>query len=117
MKERILDYTNHIQSLLQEDGEDTNWQEVEEDLLIQIGFFQHERLIHLIVTVLFAIMAFLTVIFIYISENPMTYALFLGIMVLLIPYIGHYYLLENKTQLLYSYYDKVHEKNLLHKGV
>lgn len=80
---------------------------LKEDLLIQIGFFQHERLIHLIITITFAILAFATMFFGFIYESLGNYLLFALLLVLLIPYIRHYYILENGVQKLYQHYDKL----------
>ena len=82
------------------------------ELLIKIGFFQHERLIHLIVTVLFALMTILVFILGVTDFALWTGVLLLLLLALLIPYIKHYYLLENGTQKLYEYYDILEE--LLH---
>lgn len=79
------------------------------ELLIQIGFFQHERLIHLVVTVLFALMTILVFLVAMTNFALWTGVLLLLLLVLLIPYIKHYYLLENGTQKLYQYYDKLEE--------
>ena len=79
------------------------------ELLIQIGFFQHERLIHLIVTVLFALMTVLVFILAVTNFAPWTGVLLLLLLILLVPYIKHYWLLENGTQKLYEYYDKLEE--------
>lgn len=79
------------------------------ELLIQIGFFQHERLIHLIVTVLFALMTILVFILGMTEFSLWTGGLLLLLLALLIPYIRHCYLLENGTQKLYQYYDKLEE--------
>lgn len=81
------------------------------ELLVQIGFFQHERLIHLIVTVTFAILAVLILLAGLFFLQPLFLVLELLFLVLLIPYIKHYYLLENGTQLLYDYYDAIREKS------
>lgn len=77
------------------------------ELLIQIGFFQHERLIHLIVTVLFALMTILVFLLAVTNFMPGLGLLLLLFLILLIPYIKHYWLLENGTQKLYQYYDKM----------
>lgn len=79
------------------------------ELLVQIGFFQHERLIHLIVTVLFALMTILVFLLAVTNFAPWTGVLLLLLLVLLIPYIRHYWLLENGMQKLYQYYDKLEE--------
>ena len=80
-----------------------------EKLLVQISFFQHERMIHLIVTALFALMTILVFILAVTDFAPWTGVLLLLLLLLLIPYIKHYYLLENGTQKLYQYYDKLEE--------
>lgn len=76
-------------------------------LLVQIQFFQHERLIHLIVTVLFALLTIITLLANLFLLQPLLIALELLFLILLIPYIRHYYLLENGVQKLYEYYDKL----------
>lgn len=80
-----------------------------EDLLIQIGFFQHERLVHLIVTVTFALLTMLAILGVMLEPQPALFILILLLAVLLIPYIRHYYILENGVQKLYKYYDKLME--------
>ncbi len=77
------------------------------ELLVQIGFFQHERLVHLIVTVLFALMTILVFLYTMLEFSVWAGVLLLLLLALLIPYIKHYYLLENGTQKLYQYYDKL----------
>lgn len=75
-----------------------------EEILIKINFFQHERLIHLIITLFYAIISliFLALISIsYIFIIP-TIPLF----IFLICYIIHYFKLENRVQHLYKLYDK-----------
>jgi len=79
------------------------------ELLVQIGFFQHERLIHLIVTVLFALMTILVFLLTVTNFSLWAGVLLLLLLALLIPYIKHYWLLENGTQKLYQYYDKLEE--------
>lgn len=77
------------------------------DLLIQIGFFAHERLVHLIVTVTFAILTIVAVVGFLISEQMGLIALIVLLLVLLVPYIRHYYILENGVQKLYTFYDEL----------
>jgi hypothetical protein len=72
-----------------------------------IGYIQHERLIHLIVTVTFAALAFMCIIVFFLSnEIAVLGALFIFIVTLGF-YIRHYFILENKTQYLYELYDKI----------
>lgn len=110
MRNRILTYSHKIADLLSENSDNTNWSEVLDDLLIQIGFFQHERLIHLIVTVTFAVLEILSVCLALILENFASLLLSVMILCLLIPYIRHYYLLENEVQKMYTFYDEIRLK-------
>ena len=82
-------------------------------MLIQIGFFQHERLIHLIVTVLFALLEALSVMIVLISGEVFSVLLPFAVLVLLLPYIRHYYILENEVQYMYRQYDRL---NRCHAG-
>ncbi len=81
-----------------------------DEMLIQIGFFQHERLIHLIVTVTFALLTIIAIMGTLIVPQPALFALVLSLLVLLIPYIRHYYILENEVQKMYGQYDQMVEK-------
>lgn len=112
MKERILNYLKYMDEILDE-LENKNSKNCLEDImknhLIQIEFFMHERLVHLIVTVLFAIGTFMTIFTYLIVENIGLLLLELLLIVLLIPYIKHYYLLENGVQKMYKQYDKLLE--------
>ena len=109
MKNYIKKYIKDIDELLKE-KEIKNIDKVIEIHLIKIGFFSHERLIHFLVTMLFAIMFLIT--FLYSLSNislglVLLDLLFMG---LLVPYIFHYYYLENSVQYMYKQYDKLIEK-------
>ena len=72
-----------------------------------ILFFQHERLIHIIILIGFSILTFLSFsIFLITGFLPVT-VLFVLFLVLLIPYIFHYRRLENGVQSLYDLYDQL----------
>lgn len=73
-------------------------------------YFQHERLIHLIVTVLFAL-AMLIVFGIFIVSQAWYVLMLLAlIVVLLFPYIVHYYHLENGVQKMYTLIDELEKR-------
>lgn len=111
MKERITKYLKYMDDLLEriESGEEMDLQKILKNHMVQIGFFMHERLVHLIVTVLFAIGTFMTIFTYLIVNNIGLLLLALLLIVLLIPYIKHYYLLENGVQKMYKQYDKLLE--------
>ena len=109
MKRRILTYMQQIDELLQAPPDDTDWTKAIENHLTQIRFFQHERLIHLIVTVLFALMTTSVVVGLVSSSNIWLAILLIPPLILLFPYINHYYLLENGVQKMYAQYDRMLE--------
>lgn len=109
MKRRILIYMQQIDELLQAPPDDTDWTKAIENHLTQIRFFQHERLIHLIVTVLFALMTTSVVVGLVSSSNIWLAILLIPLLILLFPYINHYYLLENGVQKMYAQYDRMLE--------
>lgn len=107
MKERILSYRKRIDSYLSADTQVGDWNDILEEHLVQISFFQHERLIHLLVTLTFALLTVGTVLTVIITEYMMLCALVLLFLVLLIPYVAHYFLLENEVQKMYVQYDLI----------
>ena len=108
MEKRILSYRRYMDEqirILKEDGRVGDVSELKREHLTQIGFFQHERLIHLIVTVVFALLEVMSIITVLISGETFSILLPLAVMVLLVPYIRHYYILENEVQKMYQQYD------------
>ena len=76
----------------------------------KISFFSHERLIHLLVMILFAVCTVITILAIVIWQTLSLIPLAILLLVLLVPYIKHYYFLENSVQQLYKYYDVMYKK-------
>ena len=110
MRKRILEYRRMMDELLarlEAGDKDVDIMTLKTEHTVQISFFQHERLIHLIVTVLFAILEFMSFLFVLIMPNIGTILLTFAVLVLLIPYIRHYYLLENEVQKMYVQYDRI----------
>lgn len=105
MEKRLKNYLQYMGQLAGGDLTQSKRQSAREELLIQIGFFQHERLVHLIVTVTFAILTMLALFAVFLADEPAVFLLLLLFLALLIPYIRHYYILENGVQKLYGYYD------------
>ena len=102
MKSEIKDYLSDVEIRLKD--KDSVDEAFLSELLTRIGFYQHERLVHLIVTMTFAVMtvlAFFMLVTAYSLPALLLSLLFLG---LTIPYIGHYYFLENSVQKLYKLY-------------
>ena len=78
----------------------------------KISYFQHERLIHLMVTLAFAIFLLFEIFTLFIMPVDFIIAgillvcLFLG---LTIGYIMHYYFLENSVQKMYHMRDEIRD--------
>ena len=97
MKKYLYSYIKYIEE---------NKKNVEpKEMLIKINFFQHERLIHLIVTLFYAMMFLVFLVLISLSYVFIIPAALL--LIFLICYIIHYFLLENGIQYLYKLYDEV----------
>lgn len=114
MEKRILTYRKFVDELLLHD--DVDWEKLKREHLVQIGFFQHERIVHLIVTVVFAVLTMLAILMSFLltalgTEGGVSWLLVvLVFMILLIPYIRHYYILENEVQKMYRQYDAIQAK-------
>lgn len=109
MERRILTYRRYIDELLQQ--EDLDWQQIRREHLVQVGFFQHERLVHLIVVVIFAFMTIMSLCMAFglmaagMEGGAGWLVLVVMFLILLIPYVRHYYILENEVQAMYRQYD------------
>ncbi len=107
MKKYLFDYIKEIDNLL------NNKEKFDEDdikkHLIKIQFFQHERLIHLLVTLFYA---FIFIVFLGLCAiHYIFFIVVFMLLIFLIFYIIHYFRLENGVQYLYKQYDKMLEKN------
>lgn len=105
MKKKLYNYINFLENV--EFSSEEERERTLEDVLIKIGFFQHERLIHLLVTLAFAIFEAAAFAGAIISAQITVLLLAIAILILLVPYIIHYYYLENGTQRLYELYDEL----------
>lgn len=78
-----------------------------ENHLRKISFFQHERFIHLCVTLFYAM---ITIIFIALTLlSKIFIPIVIIVTIFLILYIYHYFYLENGVQYMYKQYDKLKE--------
>lgn len=106
MAERIKKYYQKIDEILKS-GEINNIDELIKEHLIQIGFFQHERLVHLLVTLSFAMMSIYCVVSSIKLESLLFLIMSIILLVVLGFYIKHYFLLENTIQKMYYQYDEM----------
>lgn len=100
-------YMEEIQHRLEEYADLAELEEIFLEHKDKIAFMQHERIVHFLVTMMFAIILAIFVCAFLFTENPALMLLVVIIMVLLGFYIKHYYFLENTVQEMYKIYDKM----------
>lgn len=109
MRKRLHAYINEMDAILR-DTRGRNLQKVLEEHLIQIRFFQHERLVHLIVTGTVAIIAMLAFWIFVLTQALYIRLVLVLLLILFVSYIIHYFMLENGVQRLYQQYDELLQK-------
>lgn len=109
MYKQMIEHEKYIRACLDE-KEERDWQSLLNYHQAQIGFMQHERLVHLMVTIVFAV---LLVVF-FIAGMALDVLGLLAIAVILMPvnvfYIFHYFKLENGVQRLYKLYEEIYNR-------
>lgn len=111
MRKRLVNYRRRVDEVLDNNNPDQDWNEIIDEHLVQVSFFQHERLVHLIVTLAFALMTLASSAVTLFYPQALTGILTMLFLVLLVPYLVHYYFLENETQKLYAQYDRLLERS------
>lgn len=112
MKKYIQSYMDKVQGFMDLNMKDADIEKIREVLSefeIKITYFQHERLIHLIVTVLFAILEVISIALILTDPSVPAIILSALFLVLVVPYVMHYYFLENSVQHMYKMRDQILE--------
>ena len=110
MTKQIKAYLALLERFFAEEHPEEDIEQMRSELLRRIKFYQHERLIHLIVTMSFGIFFMLSLIM-YLSQGGAgLLVLTVLFLVMLAAYIKHYYFLENSVQRMYLYYYRIGEK-------
>lgn len=109
MYEYLKKHEKHIIELLAENDKD-ELKKTKEYFKDRILFLQHERLIHLIVTISFSFFLLTSLIISVIYPKIELYILDIVLIIFMIFYIIHYYRLENGVQKWYDLYDKLDDK-------
>lgn len=102
MIKKLTDYEAYLNTLL-EAGRPLSAEQLL-SVRTRIGFFQHERLAHELVLVLFALLTVGSFLFFVACPEILVLVLAALFFALLIPYIRHYFGLENGVQRLYVLY-------------
>ena len=106
MKNYLKDYIREVDEKIND--KKTNFKELEQTHLKKISFFQHERLIHLLVTLFYSV--FMILFIILSNYNPLYLLIVLILIIFLGFYVKHYFFLENGVQYLYKQHDKIKAK-------
>ncbi|MDD4135878.1 MAG: hypothetical protein PHN66_02290 [Candidatus Shapirobacteria bacterium] len=93
------------------DGKSQDWEEILKNHRETVEFIQHERLIHLLVTLTVAVLFVMSMMFSLIYQFEVLFLVDFLLLVLLVPYIFHYFRLENGVQKMY-WIDKLIEEKI-----
>ncbi len=107
MTKQIKEYLAYVAGFFDKEHSPDEYAAERALLLQRIALYQHERLIHLLVTLAFALLFMISLTLALIKGGVGIFILTLLFLVLLVPYIKHYYFLENSVQKLYTYYYKI----------
>lgn len=107
MKLKLNNYICELEDKIKNNRID---KDLDEEVLRTIQFFQHERFVHLLVTVFVGISCILFLLGTLQFGLFGLLILFIITLLLFIPYIFHYYYLENGTQKLYDLYFEIEKK-------
>lgn len=107
MTEYLTNYMNTVSERLDNCHTKKELNAILSQHMDKIAFMQHERIVHFLVTMLFAIVLSIFMVGMLLTENIMLLVLVTIIIVLLAFYIKHYYFLENTVQKMYKVYDRI----------
>jgi hypothetical protein len=109
MYKYLLEHEKYIVDIINS-NEPKDWASIREYHKSQIEFMQHERLVHLLVTLAFAFVLIASYIITVIYPITAMMLLDLIVTVLEVFYIIHYYRLENGVQRWYKLYNIICDK-------
>lgn len=114
MRPRVERYLEIYEDAIDDIENEEKTDRVFSNMLTQIQFFQHERLIHLIVTVAVVLVYFIVTGLLMITTSLGSLAiltlLFTLLAILLFFYINHYFFLERSVQRMYNQYDILYDR-------
>ena len=114
MRPRVERYLEIYEDAVDDKDNTEKTTRVFSNMQTQIEFFQHERLIHLIVTGCFGIVFFILLGEMMISNTLANLCvitlLFTLIAILMFFYINHYFFLERSVQRMYNQYDILYDR-------
>jgi hypothetical protein len=103
----MQEHEAHILRTLEDDSPQVDWSRLAEQHETMISRMQHERLIHLLVTLFIGLFLLLVAGFTVVQPSAALFALGALLLVLTGAYVHHYYRLENGVQRYYRLADRV----------
>ena len=107
MVDYLKTHTKYVEDVLDKNGSDFDWKKLSKLHERKIKYLQHERLIHLLVTLFVALFTLLTIFFTVSSGKFIFGLIALMFIALLVPYLFHYRSLENGVQRLYELSEQI----------
>ncbi|MBP3309296.1 MAG: hypothetical protein J6L05_00580 [Ruminococcus sp.] len=107
MTEYLKKYMKYIEERIGNCTDSAEMKKILAEHKDKIAFIQHERIVHFLVTMMFALILTIFISALLFTENLMLLLLVTIIIVLLGFYIKHYYFLENTVQKMYVVYDEM----------
>lgn len=99
-----------IVELLEKNNEQTDWHSVSAIHERKLGYFQHERLIHLFVMLTTSLATLVSFFFTLLLDIPALFIITFVLLILSIAYVIHYFQLENGVQRLYQLGDAIEKR-------
>lgn len=106
MRYYMTAYEQFLKDFLQ-NPKDDEIARIRQETLTQLGFMQHERLVHFLVCILVGLAFFVGLGLALYFRTVGLFLLDLILLGLLVPYLWHYYFLENTTQRIYVLYNRL----------
>lgn len=110
IKKYMKEHESYIKEQLLLEGSNQNWNDLKKRHERVIRYMQHERLIHLMVTLAFGVFLLLAMTIAFIKPFLQVIILASLFFILLVPYVIHYFFLENTIQRWYTLMDEIDEK-------
>ncbi len=110
IKKYMKEHEAFISKQLVLNPEGINWQDLKEKHEKMIAYMQHERLVHLLVTIAFGVFLMIALIISVMKPNIAALILTTLFLIMLLLYIAHYFFLENTIQRWYRFSDEIEQR-------
>lgn len=106
MRHYMTAYENYLKAFLN-DPKPEELSALRKETLVQLGFMQHERFVHFLVCMLVGLAFFIVLGLVLYFRTVGLFLLDVLLLGMLVPYLLHYYFLENTTWRIYVLYNQL----------